>query len=210
VDPFFHDVHCMLRLPIPSAELNAGCNVTIALSLLTVVAGISATCYREGLSDGAAFQGLLVEYYPWDEESKDELEDTIPPHEAARALWRTFRNPLAHSLGMSFTKDSKKGRTYERRAYDVVINRNMAGATEDQIRALEDVASARPHMHSTIHIWDGVRMLSVEALYWGLRRMLYRLSKDQGQMLQVNKRLEDQLNARTSASTEISRPDGDV
>jgi hypothetical protein len=189
----------MLRLPMPSVELNAGCNVTIALTLLTVVAGVSATCYRDGLSDGAAFQGLLVEHYPWDEESKDELDESITAEEAARALWQTFRNPLAHSLGMPFIKDAKKGRTYEPKSYDVVINRNMPSATEEQIQTLEDVVAARPHMHSTIHIGDGVRMLSVEALYWGLRRMLYRLSADQAQMLQLNRRLEEQLNALRSA-----------
>ena len=196
LEPILRDVHCMLRLPVPSVGLDAGCNVGIALSLLSVIAGISATCYRDGLSDSAGFVGLLMDYYPWElERDEEDGDDAVK----ANTLWTTFRNPLSHSLGLMFEKRGRTGRVFDPKPFMVIINRERGGSTEDQIEALER-GEPRPHMHPTITIGEDFRMLSVEPLYWGVRVMLSRLTNDSDQMILVENRISEGMASRRRAT----------
>jgi hypothetical protein len=63
VDMLFHDVHCMMRLPIPAQDLGAGCNFAAATFLLDVISGISTALYSTAGGSGAHFKGVLKEYY---------------------------------------------------------------------------------------------------------------------------------------------------
>ena len=45
VDMQFHDVHCMLRLPIKQCTLDAGCNLASAHVLIALIAGSSVVFY---------------------------------------------------------------------------------------------------------------------------------------------------------------------
>ncbi len=69
----FSDVHTMLRLPVPNYRLDAGCNFAITHVLTTAIGGISTTLYRQGNKDNERFQGLLVDYYPWKLEPRQDV-----------------------------------------------------------------------------------------------------------------------------------------
>src|SRR5437879_2273730 len=71
VDMQFHDVHCMLRLPLASADLNAGCNFTAASFLLLLIGGLSTALYRQDGGDGIRYKDVLKAFYPWDLEPSD-------------------------------------------------------------------------------------------------------------------------------------------
>jgi len=47
----FSDVHAMLRLPLKSVALGAGCNFAIAHVLMAVIGGVSATLYEPKLKN---------------------------------------------------------------------------------------------------------------------------------------------------------------
>ena len=68
-DHYFRDVHAMLRLPAPKLDISAGCNFAIAQVLAAVVSGVSVTLYSHLGSKGNRFKGLLVDYYPWSDET---------------------------------------------------------------------------------------------------------------------------------------------
>ncbi len=68
VDMLFHDVHCMMRLPIPAQDLGAGCNFAAATFLLDLISGISTALYSTAGGSGAHFKGVLKGYYPWEME----------------------------------------------------------------------------------------------------------------------------------------------
>ena len=66
VDMQFHDIHCMLRLPLPEPGLNAGCNFAAANTLLILVSGISTVLYKQTGDSGKRFIRALEDCYPWD------------------------------------------------------------------------------------------------------------------------------------------------
>src|SRR5215475_5179045 len=68
---FFRDVHAMLRLPLRNNGVTVGCNFAAAHLLLAAVAGLSASLYRPGSLKGygSAFIGVLVDFYPWEDEN---------------------------------------------------------------------------------------------------------------------------------------------
>lgn len=67
VEPHLRDINAMLRLPLPEAGLEAGCNFAIAQVLLNIVSGISTTLYRQKGPSGKLFKELLdTEYWPID------------------------------------------------------------------------------------------------------------------------------------------------
>jgi hypothetical protein len=173
VEPFLQDVHCALRLPMRKPKLPAGFNFTTAHVLLGVVAGVSAAFYRRGLSDGKAFTGVLVDYYPWELEPRGAGDAA----DKAGVLWHTFRNPFSHSLGLAFEKDRGKPRELRPRPFQVKIGRDKNGMKEREIVALER-SSVRPDLNPTLVVEPHKRVLWVEPFSWGIRTMLYRVSAD--------------------------------
>ena len=166
----FSDVHTMLRLPIPNYRLDTGCHVAIAHVLLTAVGGISTTLYRHGNTDGERFKGLLKDHYPWHLEPRQHITKS----EAARIIYEVFRNPLTHNIGLDLKGKSKGIKVKVKR---LKRDKQNGGVTEKWIEKLEK-DSQRPNMSPTVTVRSHKKVLLVEALYWGLRRMVEAMTCD--------------------------------
>lgn len=168
----FSDVHTMLRLPVRNYRLDAGCNFAIAQVLMTAIGGISTTLYRQGNSDSQRFRGLLRDHYQW------QLEPTrdVTANEAARIIYQVFRNPLTHDLGLDLHGHSTGIKVKVKR-----LQRSQGGLPERWIEKLEK-GQNRPRMSSAVTVRPDAKVLLVEALYWGLRRMVEAMTRDAGLM----------------------------
>jgi hypothetical protein len=100
VDMQFEDVATLLQLPRPP-ELSAGCNLSLANILFTLIGGASAlffkadiTYFKKHKDSGRRFRSVLRNHYPW------QSDDALGPAEAAKALYTYARNPLTHSFGI--------------------------------------------------------------------------------------------------------------
>ena len=173
VDMQFHDIHCMLRLPLLERDLGAGCNFAAANVLLAIVSGLSALLTKKletSRKSGRLFRRILLEYYPW---------DVQPPHTSAIErsvdhLYEFFRNPLVHSLGIKI-----KGN------FQVAIAKDSL--PEVEIEKLERLTvppgPAMVYKPITINNEQIERItLVVPHFYWGVREMVKRLSEDALQM----------------------------
>ncbi len=164
----FNDIHTMLRLPVRDYRLDAGCNFAIAQILMTAIGGISTTLYRQGKTDSERFRWLLRDHYQW------QLEPThdVAPDEAARIVYQVFRNPLIHDLGLDLHGRSTGIKVKVKR-----LQRSQGGLTERWIENLER-GPTRPRMSSVVTVQSDTKVLLVEALYWGLRRMVEAMTRD--------------------------------
>jgi hypothetical protein len=173
-DHYFRDVHAMLRLPAPDIDVTAGCNFAIAQVLLAVVSGVSTTLYAQAGGSGARFKGLLAEFYPWDEEPGLDGD----PREHARRIYALFRNPLTHDLGLDLER--------KRRTHQVVVKRlttdtGLRGRSEAGVESLEQIARPSP-LSPVLRIDEGRVVLLVDAMYWGIRKLIVSLSGDRARM----------------------------
>lgn len=181
----FSDVHTMLRLPIPNYGINAGCNFAITHVLLTTVGGISTTLYRRGNKDWKRFQGLLRNHYPWNLEPTQ----TATPAEAARIIYEVIRNPLTHDLGLDLHRKSGGGKVIIKR---LQRSKQKGGLGEHWIENLEK-GVVRPKMSSAVTVQPDARVLLVEGLYWGLRRMIEAMTRDSQLMARAESYLAGKL-----------------
>lgn len=171
---YLSDVHSMLRLPIPNYRIMAGCNFAIAQVLMATVGGVSTTLYSHSGGKGKRFKNLLIDYYPL----KLEPGRSVLPEKAADVIYSVFRNPLTHDLGLDIEKKAKTPSVkLKRRA----TKHKTKGLPEKEIEALEDSAK-RPSMSPTVIIRPDATILFVEALYWGVRRMIEDLVADKARM----------------------------
>lgn len=155
LDMLLGDVHSMLRLPLNEEGLTHGCNFAAALVLLELIGGVSSTLFQSAGGSGERYKQLLEKYYPWDAEGETQ------PGKAARELYKFWRNPLAHELGISGKRSA--------------IGKN--GYPEDVLEKIEVLPT--PPAKTLQHIPTDDRVhLSVEALYWGTRVMIQRLMDD--------------------------------
>ena len=173
-DHYLCDVHCLLRLPLPQHSLTAGCNYAISQVLMAVIGGVSTTLYKQSGQSGTLFKDLLIDYYPW----KDEPSPTVSPKDGADIIYSVFRNPLTHNLGFDVKKKSK---TTDINLKRLTTTGGNEGLSDSLIAQIEDTKS-RFNMSATVTIAGGATTLLVEALYWGVRVMLERLTKDNGRM----------------------------
>ena len=177
----FHDIHCMLRLPIPELDIKAGCNFAVANSLLSLVGGLSAFLTENidtSGNSGSKFKEALLNYYPWDLQ----FPVNATKERSVDHLYEYFRNPLAHSLGLRC-----KGN------FLIVIAKGIL--SEQEIENLEQ--STIPHAQAieyTPITLNNERIeqitLYVEYFYWGVREMLKRLSMDTQQMQKTEQGLK--------------------
>lgn len=181
----FADVHTMLRLPVPNYRLDAGCNFAIAHVLMTAVGGISTTLYRKGSNDGERFKGLLQDHYPWDIEPTHD----VTPSEGARIIYEVFRNPLTHDLGLDLHNKSKGIKVKIKR---LQRQNKKGGLPEKWIEELESHPT-RPKMSSAVTVRADANVLLVEALYWGLRRMVETMTRDSQLMARTESFLAGKL-----------------
>jgi hypothetical protein len=173
LDMLVHDIHCMLRLPMPARGLRAGCNFAAATYLLDLIGGVSTALYWKGGRSGARFQDVLLKYYPWDMEPTGGLDAAT----GSKTLYKIFRNPLVHALGLGKER--------------IAIARS--GLSERVLGKLE-LSLTRPHAGSARATiiedpTDNRKHLLVDGLYWGFRRMVRRLTDDHELMADVAKQL---------------------
>src|SRR5713101_6130139 len=77
VDLYLHDLHGILRLPLPTADIPVACNFTCAAALVNVLAGLSVVLYEPGTQSerGRLFRETVERYYPWDTEPAKGVSD---------------------------------------------------------------------------------------------------------------------------------------
>ena len=168
LEPQLADVHAMLRLPIDSDPgLRGGCNLSATQVLLSVVSGVSVTVYDPsaltGRGDrGKLFREVLEKHYPWKEEQH--LPGARLDAAAAAELYRLFRNPLAHTLGVVDPQDNPSGRR-------VIIEKGSV--PEADIVAQERATSRLADWTNPTLREDGDELvLWVRSFYWGVRQMI--------------------------------------
>lgn len=187
VEPYMRDVHAMLLLPTEGTLPDVGCNLSIAQVLLSSIAGVSAVLYsREGYS-GSVFRNYLADFYPWDAEP--DLENAIKGSQAARILYDDYRNPLTHSSGTQvFSVDNGKRRKFVPKEYRLQINRVSynsppgRGLLNATLLEMEAEPIRPPWLPVTLKSAPNLRILTVEALYWGFRVSVQRLCSDESRM----------------------------
>lgn len=171
---YFSDVHCMLRLPAPRCRLTAGCNFAIAQVLTAAIGGLSVTLYRRTGGSGQCFKGLLIDYYPWDVEPNNR----VTPNEGAEVLYSVIRNPLTHDLGLDLEMKAKTAQVKIKR---LSTKQKTQGLPERSFQGLER-SDRRLAMAPTVTVRPDATVVLVEALYWGVRTMVERLTQDRTRM----------------------------
>lgn len=177
----FHDIHCMLRLPLPEQDIKAGCNFAVANSLLSLVSGLSVLLTENIDTHGISkskFTEVLLNYYPWN--LQPPVNSTMKL--SVEHLYSYFRNPLVHSLGIKIEGNCSVG----------IIKSSLS---ETDIERLEQSHSSpgaaivyRPITENNEQIEEIT--LNVANFYWGVREMLKRLTMDTAQMQKIEQRLK--------------------
>ncbi len=147
-----------------------------ALRLLEMIGGISKVYYGHSSQEpGERFKALLKNYYPWDLEPAAGADATSGP----RLLYEAFRNPFAHTLGVPDQTIGGTGLC----AYSF---------SEADLEALERSATRPLFAEKTLGIYpDGRLSLHIPGLYWGLRKMICRLTDDAAMMTRVVEGLDN-------------------
>jgi hypothetical protein len=156
LDVMLKDAHAMFRLPLKEEGLTAGCNYAAAVFLLEIIGGISTTLYQGPGGSGQQFKTVVKDYYPWD------LEGRSDRAQAANDLYKLFRNPFAHQLGI----EGKKGGI------------GKQSFPEHILEKLESLTTAPLNPTLQSNPAEDMLSLSVDSLYWGIRVMILRLTND--------------------------------
>lgn len=183
----FSFVHAMFGIRPKDDNLTVGYNFAIAQVLMSVIGGISATLYEPEWKrmDRERFTGVLKDYYPLDQEPKG-----VQPENTATSIYEVFRNPLVHDLGLDI-KNKRKG--------NKLILKRLAPPNQEEgfselfIETELENHDRRKGMSATLTFESGRQTLLLEALYWGVRRMIENISGDKKRMDRVTKLLVDAL-----------------
>lgn len=160
----------MLRLPMKSDGLNAGCNFAIADALFGVIEGVSAVLWPRYGQAYAVFEQCVATHYRSSEE--------IGPHaftdqQIAGTLYGRFRSPMQHTLGLALKPPDRQGiREPDEAADPMVVFRDKESLDEKQIEQMEQGAWPNFLHRPTLERRDGVLFLTVEAFYVGARRLI--------------------------------------
>jgi len=177
----------MLRLPLPTDDLVAGCNFAITQVLTSVVSGASTTLYQQRGRKGRLFKEVLRNVYPW----SLEIANGIKAGYCAEVVYTLFRNPLTHELGLD-PKNKPKGQK-------IIVKRLATGNNglpENKIEQLEtDIGAVTPS--ATITIEPDRIVLLVERFYWGVRTMIEKLSNDHVRMASAEAFLKERRGGTT-------------
>lgn len=168
LEPQLWDVHAMFRMPIADDPgLQGGCNLAVTQVLLSVVSGVSVTVHNLAAltlrgDRGSLFQEVLVQHYPWAEERH--IAGARVNADAANDLWKLFRNPLAHTLGLIDPIDNPSGQ-------HVVIEK---GSFAEADIVTTEMATSRPlnWTNPTLRQDGAELVLWAMSLYWGVRRLI--------------------------------------
>ena len=172
VEPLLGDVHRMLAMPPEAYARPSGRQMQqpIALVLLATVAGVSSKKLLhvpagEPSGDGDRFRRCLTRFYPWDLDPPS----GVLAEEASQILYKTFRNPLVHFLGMSKSGTPK-----------IRIGRGHPGGDgNSRIEDLERM-SEKPYSEPCLVVTPDRATITMwlEPFYWGVRILVERWSRD--------------------------------
>jgi hypothetical protein len=169
---YFEPVHTMLRLPMPHYRLNANYAFAIAELLVTAIAGASTTLYLDGVGDPGKFQGLVEKLYPWNLEPTNQ----VVPAEGARLLYKLYRCPLVHDLGVNLDAD-----THDVTAKVLRVVKDGKGLSWKMIELLER-DTRKLSVPTLVQRSADVVTLQVEPFYWGTRILFQKLIQDRTRM----------------------------
>lgn len=183
IEPSLHDVHSMLRLPLPgNSGCEANCSFSIVMVLVNVVSGSSTVLFDSIGSPGKRFVSCLANYYPW---SQRDLQTVDSSDAAARVVYRIVRNPFAHSFGLE-TETVGRGEhkrtvlTDRRSAWRLGVGRLqiVGGAEGLDDGSIEEIEYAREWpdwLQPTLEREAGIVRINAEPFYRGVRLMVERL-----------------------------------
>lgn len=195
---FLSDVHAMLRLPLPDQGIGAGQNFAAVQVLMCVISGVSVLLYDNRLESGESFKGLIENYFPWDEEPGPKRAKKT----SSGILYDVFRSPLTHNVGIAMNR--RNGIYYPvEKSYVVKLERFMpkgsnTGHPEEWVEQLER-SPHRPRIGATLTMEPHKRVLHVEGLYWGTRRMIEKLTSDPARMHRADGLIAPHLKPRHPA-----------
>ena len=179
VEPLLQDVHWMLATVIgkptdvaPPPQLQ----LPIALVLLATVAGVSKKLLQTPKKgDRERFVGCLNSYFPWDIDPPT----GVSSEDAAKILYKVFRNPLVHSLGLN------TGR------YPVVRIGQVFRGTDDAENRVEDLErlKVKPYSEPCLVVTPQEKVLWLDPFYWGVRKLVEEWTRDDTQVLHADKHL---------------------
>jgi hypothetical protein len=168
----FRSVHILLRLPLKNYNLNETCDFAIAQVLMPVIGGISATLYEPTWRDNARFKGVLKDYYPWNQEPAG-----VDSDKTSTAVYEVFRNPLTHDLGLDVANKRKGAKIILKR-----LGMGTEGLSESFIEKQLEGHHRPKGISAILTISSDRQTLLLEALYWGVRRMIENISADKQRM----------------------------
>ena len=187
VEPQLRDVHWMFATAIarPSeSEPPRQLQLPIALVLLATVAGESESLLHleEKTDGGKRFQECLKRYFPWDIDPPT----GVSSEEAAKILYKTFRNPLVHRLGLHPSKDAA-----------VQIGQSFPGS-DDAAARMERLERSRckPASEPCLVVTLDKRKLWLDPFYWGVRILVERWSCDKTQVSHADNKFTKPVSER--------------
>lgn len=194
------DAHAMLRLPRPEVHITEGCNFALSAVLLNAISGLSVVLYAppaDGKNTGRKFRQAARAFYPWDTEPADAVRSgTI----GSRILYTGFRNALVHGLGFQDPEPPIP---------TVVTRIPGVGMSRVALRALEEATDRPASLQAvpTLRTSAGRTELNAEALYWGVRQLVFRLTADAARVAAAEAYLGPMLrNGATGVRTQPRTP----
>ena len=180
VEPLLQNVHWMLSTPVGKSsdtEPRRQLQLPIALVLLATVAGVSKTLLHihKGKGDRFRFEECLNRYFPWDIDPPTGVSSEC----AAEILYKVFRNPLVHSLGLH-----KSG-------YPVVRIGQVFRGADDPESGVEDLErlSVKSASEPCLVVTPEKIVLWLDPFYWGVRKLVERWCCDDTHVMHADKKL---------------------
>jgi len=175
IAPYLRDVCFMLQFPQEPGQ--PGFNYSGALVLFAVIGGLSRVIFSETIGDQKSFLEV-ARRYPLDGEPPESIRD---PDKFAACLYEVYRCNLVHSLGLNLELPKGKGnmRTIVNLPVATKVSRqHPLPRTDAQLNQLNDVANRPSWLGPTLATPEGKLLLNIDALYWGVRRLVKTLAED--------------------------------
>lgn len=190
VEPYLRDVRVMLEAP--SAADRPGFNMSIAVVLCGVIGGLSRVFYNDLPKDGESFRAV-AQRYPMEDEPARAFHNL---QSFANELYGVYRCGLVHSLGLHMERADPRRWDSPWTIADVgeryVVARSPSLPLDERQLAELDAAVGRPPwLYPILARVDSKIRLDVDALYWGVRRIVRSLSHDPPRQIVATAVLED-------------------
>lgn len=196
VDMQLADVATMLQLPKHPAGLDAGCNLSLANVLFSMIAGASVLFYNADISyleqhnpneSSKRFKGVLRNHYPW------RSGEAFGLKKRCDVIYRYGRNPLVHSFGVG--KSAKLFPGVPRAAAVPVYVEKIPLDSEAVGLLLAGCQPTSCALPLTLREELDAAVLSVVALAWGTAAMLRDLFRDPEQRVRAERLARELLSS---------------